>query len=214
MVSIAAESITKNYRIAGEIKTVVESFNQEFHPGKIYCFYGESGSGKSTILKMLGLLSQPTSGRVLFEGKEMTTDQDKSIFLQKNIGWVLQSNNLIDSLSVEDNIRVGVPYVLEDGKILENLKKFRLENSVHKKASFLSGGEAQRVAFIRSIIKDPKILILDEFTSGLDEESEDILMSTLKEITYNRNIITLIASHSPRVKAISDYLIKVDSHAS
>lgn len=214
MVSIIAESITKDYRIDGKEKTVVSSLSQDFHPGTIYCFYGESGSGKSTILKMLGLLSQPTSGRVLFDGKEITSDRDKSIFLQKNIGWVLQNNNLIDSLSVEDNIRVGMPYAPESGKILENLKNLRLEDSIHKKGSFLSGGEAQRVAFARAVIKDPKILILDEFTSGLDEGTEGILISTLKEITSNRNVVTLIASHSPRIKSISDCLIKVDKNAS
>lgn len=214
MVSIVAESITKDYSFGGESRTVVRSLSQEFHPGNIYCFYGESGSGKSTILKMLGLLSQPTSGRILFGGKEITRDKDKSIFLRKNIGWVLQNNNLIDSLSVEDNIRVGMPYAPENEKILENLKNLRLGDSIHKKGAFLSGGEAQRVAFARAIIKDPKILILDEFTSGLDEETENILISTLQEITSSQNLITLIATHSSKVKSISDYLIKVDNNAS
>lgn len=214
MVSIVAESITKDYRIDGERKTVVQGFSREFHSGLIYCFCGESGSGKSTILKMLGLLSRPTSGRILFGGKEYINDKEKSIFLRENIGWVLQNNNLIESLSVENNIRVGMPGVSDREKILELLEKFSLKDSIDKKGSFLSGGESQRVAFVRAIIKDPKILILDEFTSGLDEESENVLISTLKDITYGRNLITLVASHSSRVKEVADCLIEVDSRAS
>lgn len=208
MAEIIAEKIYKSYIVDGEKIDVISDFNYSFTGGKMYCLWGKSGSGKSTLLKILGLLSDPTSGSIVYDSKELYNIRERSDYLKYNIGWVLQNGNIIDNLSVVDNLQIGFPGRVGRDKVEQVLGYVGLEKAAHKNGKHLSGGESQRLAFARAILKNPKIIILDEFTSGLDVESENNIIEITRRHT-DMGALTLVASHSDKVKAVSDYVLEV-----
>lgn len=212
MVEITAHEVYKSYIVNGSQTAVINNFSYEFTDGNMYCVWGASGSGKSTLLKILGLLTEPTSGVVAYDSKIFTSVHDRSRFLKNKVGWVLQNENLINNLSLIDNLKIGSPNSHSQQEIEQVLDDVGLIKSIGKKGKHLSGGEAQRLAFARAILKKPQVLIIDEFTSGLDAGSEDRLIGLARKYTES-GVTTLIASHSPKVRAVADHVLEVDSNA-
>jgi putative ABC transport system ATP-binding protein len=164
---------------------------------------GPSGCGKSTLLNLIGLLDNPTSGSIYFDGIDVSNYKEKKrTNLRKgNIGFVFQSFNLIDELNVYENVELPLLYQKAPGserkKKVENvLERMKM---THRKKHFpqqLSGGQQQRVAVARALVSNPKLILADEPTGNLDSANGDEVMNLLKELNDEGTTIVMV-THSP-----------------
>lgn len=182
-------SISKKY----DEKSILDNVNISLNKGKVTFIVGASGAGKTTLLNIIGGLDKPTSGSVIFNGKDI--GNDLSTYRAKNIGFVFQNFNLISGLTIVQNVEIAT----EISGILKNTDEIISEieslgiSDPHQKVETLSGGEKQRAALIRSICKDADILIADEPTGNLDSSNACLVLDMLQSIKTDKYII--IVSH-------------------
>jgi len=201
---IELKNITKEY-IVNQNHTVVaiKDIDLRISEGKLVVLKGASGGGKSTILSLIAGLSKPTSGEVIVDSKRISKlpDDFLALYRRENIGFIFQKYNLIDNLTVQENIIVPlIPQNLPTSKVQEMLdetmKKFDIYHKKDIVINNLSGGEQQRVAIARSMVNDPKIIIADEPTANLDEKLSLNFIEILKDLkSTNKTII--VATHDP-----------------
>ena len=201
---IQLKNITKIYEINKKNKvTALNNINLTISEGELIVLKGASGSGKSTILSLIAALSKPTSGEVVVDEKQISKlpDNFASIYRRDNIGFIFQKYNLIQTLSVKENILLPLIPLNPDTNELENKldKVMSMFNILHKKDSIvrnLSGGEQQRVAIARSYVNNPKIIIADEPTANLDEKLSLHFVEILRELkSLGKTIV--VATHDP-----------------
>ena len=194
-------------RFGGNKVEALTNVNFTVEQGEYVAIMGESGSGKSTLLNILAALDKPTAGRVILDGKDLSTIKDSAVaeFRRNQLGFVFQEFNLLDTFTIEDNI--FLPLVLA-GKKYDELKK-RLEpiaqklgiSELLKKYPYeVSGGQKQRAAVARAMITNPKLILADEPTGALDSKSSDELLHLFGEVNEQGQTI-LMVTHS--VKAAS-----------
>lgn len=185
--------------------------------GEYVAIMGESGSGKTTLLNILASLDKPTSGEVLFNNHDMTHIREKDIsqFRRKNLGFVFQDFNLLDTFSVKDNIFLPLvlskeSYPIMNQKLKELAPKLGIQNILDKYPYEISGGQKQRVAVARALITQPQIILADEPTGALDSRSTDQLLEIFDQINQEGQTILMVthstkaASHASRVLFIRD----------
>ena len=194
-------------RFGGNKVEALTNVNFTVEKGEYVAIMGESGSGKSTLLNILAALDKPTAGRVILDGKDLSTIKDSAVaeFRRNQLGFVFQEFNLLDTFTIEDNI--FLPLVLA-GKKYDEMKK-RLEpiaqklgiSELLKKYPYeVSGGQKQRAAVARAMITNPKLILADEPTGALDSKSSDELLHLFGEVNEQGQTI-LMVTHS--VKAAS-----------
>lgn len=175
---------------------------------------GKSGCGKTTLLKVLGMIDRPTEGAVYFKEKEIKNlwDEELSDIRRREIGFVFQDFYLMDSLSVEENIML--PLVLDKAEVnccFESARKyeeiFEICNLKHKNPYELSGGEKQRVAICRALVNDPDLILADEPTGNLDSKSGAIVVNALKEINTKFGKTVIMVTHDPQVASHCNRII-------
>lgn len=182
---LEVRSISKIY---GSGETAVQALRKvsfSVPKGEYVAIVGESGSGKSTLLNMIGALDNPTSGKVLIDGKDIFTMKESklTIFRRRNIGFIFQAFNLIPELTVEQNIifPVLLDYQKPDKKYLEELLEvLNLKERRNHLPSQLSGGQQQRVAIGRALISRPSLILADEPTGNLDTQNSSEVIALLK----------------------------------
>ena len=208
---LKADQLTKKF---GE-KTIFENLSYEFKEGKIYAVRGCSGAGKSTFLAVVAGFLRPDGGRVLLEEKNIYDIKDEDYYkIHQKEGYVPQSNILMKNLTVLENITV--PFLLEEDKdeeylnetALVYLKKLGISDLKNKYPYEISGGEAKRVSIIRALLNDPKILILDEPTTGLDKKTGKIIFDFIDEYVKKGNTV-IIASHDESLENYGVETIKL-----
>ena len=184
--------------------------------GEYVAIVGESGTGKSTLLNMIGALDVPTSGKVLIDGKDTFAMPESrlTVFRRRNIGFIFQAFNLVPELTVEQNIifPVLLDYQKPDRKYLEELLTvLNLQERRNHLPSQLSGGQQQRVAIGRAMITRPALILADEPTGNLDTQNSSEVIALLKEASrkYEQTIIMIthnrtIAQTADRVLSVSD----------
>ena len=169
-------------------------------PGDVTCIIGASGSGKSTLLRCINLLEDPTSGSVLFHGKEITAKGFDPCAYRAKVGMVFQSFNLFANLTVLENCTVGVTHVLKKGKeeartlALRNLEKVGMAPYVNAKPRQLSGGQKQRVAIARALAMQPEVLLFDEPTSALDPQMVGEVLSVMRTLA-GEGLTMIVVTH-------------------
>lgn len=199
---ISLEQVHKIYRTE-EIETVaLENVNLQVDEGEFLAVMGPSGCGKSTLLNVMGLLDNPTSGRVILNGIETDKMRDKELakFRNENLGFVFQSFHLINSLNVIDNVELPLLYrkvsASERHRLAkEVLEKVGLSHRMRHFPAQLSGGQCQRVAIARAIIGNPSIILADEPTGNLDSKMGAEVMGLLHQLNKEDGRTIVMVTH-------------------
>jgi putative ABC transport system ATP-binding protein len=199
---IKLEGIEKVYR-TDRIETVaLANINLAVREGEFLSIMGPSGCGKSTLLNLMGLLDEPTSGKVHLDGKTIDSYQDKGLARMRNqtIGFVFQTFHLIADLSVVDNVEIPLLYRRISGterrrRAIEALDRVGLSSRVHHFPTQLSGGQQQRVAIARAIVGEPRILLADEPTGNLDSQMGHEIMAILKDLNTGSQTTVVMVTH-------------------
>lgn len=188
----------KNISKSFSNKKVLDHINYSFDSGHIYAILGSSGSGKTTLLNILGLLDNKYDGEIIFNSKIISRSKDNFELRNKHIGFIFQSYYLIDSLNVEENIKMPLKYSKKEktdeqyfNKIVKTLK---ISNLLKEKVNYLSGGEKQRIAIARAFINKPNIIICDEPTGNLDKDNSLNVITILKHF-ISKNKLIIIVTH-------------------
>lgn len=200
----------KNLYYEVENKKILEHINFTVDKGEFVTIIGPSGSGKSTLLKLIGSLIQPTKGEVLYGDKNIY--DIKMTEYRKEVSYFFQ-NALLFGETVEDNLRY--PYEIRSEtfnqtKAEEMLENLQLDKSILKKSiNSISGGEKQRVALVRNLLYQPKVLLLDEITSSLDAQNRAIVKDHLKRLQSQDDITVLMVTHNEKEIENADRTIEI-----
>ena len=199
---IRTENLTRIFRTE-EVETIaLNGVNIEVEDGEFIAIMGPSGCGKSTLLNILGLLDSPTEGKYWLNNEEVghLKERDRTAYRKGRIGFVFQNFNLIDELTVEENVDLQLKY-LGVGKaerkerVLEILRKVKLSHRAKHYPHQLSGGQQQRVAIARAVVFGPKLILADEPTGNLDSKNGMEVMQLLSELNEEGTTIVMV-THS------------------
>lgn len=199
---IQIQNLSKVFRTSEVETTALNNVNLKVSRGDFIAIMGPSGCGKSTLLNILGLLDNPTSGKIYFEGEDISNMREKSRtkIRKGNIGFVFQSFNLIDDLTVYKNVELPLVYMRVSPKVRAQKVTEALERMgiLHRRNHFpqqLSGGQQQRVAIARAVVCCPKMILADEPTGNLDSENGNEVMKLLAELNSEGSTIVMV-THS------------------
>lgn len=215
---IKLDHVTKSYTLDDDVVfTALDDISLTIEQGEFSSIIGPSGSGKSTLMHIIGLLDKPTSGTVQINGKDVSKLHDNELSSLRNrfVGFVFQQFNLINKLTVLENILIPTLYTrtelaydpLEKARYL--LKRFGLDTKEKSYPNKISGGQQQRVAIARALIMNPNLILADEPTGNLDSKSGAEILKLLKELHENEKITVVIVTHDPNVAAKTDRQIVI-----
>ena len=196
------KNVTYNYSDSNE--NVLSSVNQKFEIGKFYAIIGKSGAGKSTLLSLLAGLDKPQKGQILYKGKDIEK-QGYNNHRKNNISLVFQNYNLIDYLTPLENVRLVNKNASEKILLDLGLDKSQINRNVMK----LSGGQQQRVAIARALSSIAPIILADEPTGNLDDETASEIIKILKKLAKEKNKCVIVVTHSKEVANSADVILKL-----
>ncbi len=211
---LKAEDLSKSYGSGHTRVDAVKAVSLEIMCGELVLIMGPSGSGKTTLLSMLGGLLTPTSGKINIADVEITKADERILpdIRARQVGFIFQSFNLLDALTVRDNIIFPaqlIPEKMEDAKKRTEMliERLGLQKRCNALPETLSGGEKQRVAIARALINEPPLILADEPTGNLDSQSGQDVMMILHDIARDEGRSILLVTHDPRVEEISDRIL-------
>jgi putative ABC transport system ATP-binding protein len=183
-------------------------------PGEMLAITGRSGSGKSTLLNLIGGLEQPSSGRVLIDGREVWLEPNKPRRRRELVGFVFQQHFLLVNLVARANIEValigsGIRRAERRRRALELLDEVGLSDRAEHLPGELSGGERQRVALARALANEPRLLLADEPTGAVDSATSQRILDLLAEVRERRGMTLIIVSYDAQVGARADRMLAV-----
>ncbi|MFJ5930521.1 ABC transporter ATP-binding protein [Sphingomonas sp. NPDC092331] len=200
--------LSKVYRTDTVQTTALDAIGLDIAQGEFVAIMGPSGCGKSTLLNMIGMLDSPSSGSYLFNGQEVAGLSESRLadVRKENIGFIFQSFNLVDELSVRDNIELAllyhkVPAAERKRRVEEVMDRTGIAHRAKHRPSQLSGGQQQRVAVARALVASPKLILADEPTGNLDTQHGEEVMHMLQTLNAEGSTIVMV-THSP---AHADY---------
>ncbi len=207
MASIRLVGLTKNYKRGSEIIRALDGVSLDIDKGEFIAVVGRSGSGKTTMLDLLGLLLKPTAGSYLIDDVDTTklNDRDRARMRARKIGFVFQEYNLLSGLNVLENVMLPLRYV-KDGKAgsqraLELIERVGLTDRIKHRPTELSGGQMQRVAIARSMVNQPSLILLDEPTGAVDTETAQQLVDLLKRLNSEDRVTIVLVTHDTDISA-------------
>jgi putative ABC transport system ATP-binding protein len=207
------DSVSKAYDM-GEVKIeALKNSTFDIQRGELVVILGPSGSGKSTLLNIMGGMDTATSGKVLFDGVDITAYNEKQLtfFRREKIGFVFQFYNLMPNLTVKENVELATEISPKPGNIDEVLKKVGLDDRANHFPSQLSGGEQQRVAIARAVAKNPDVLLCDEPTGALDYSTGIKVLKLLGDINKEIGKTVIIITHNQPVAQMAQRVMKMRS---
>jgi len=216
--ALRAVRLTKVYHgPAGDVP-VFENIDLVVRPGERLALTGESGTGKSTLLHLLGLLDEPSAGRIFYGDSEVTAlDLDhRASVRNRQVGFVWQANTLLPEFSALENVAMplrirGVSKREAEQCAAERLKEVGLEPRALHRAGELSGGEQQRVALARALVGEPRLLLADEPTGSLDAKTGAMVMDLLEALHAQRSIATIYVTHNLGFASRADRVLELES---
>jgi len=220
--ALELRGVRRVFRLAGTELRVLNGVDLVLRPGEIVALVGPSGAGKSTLLHVAGLLERPDGGAVLIGGEDCggLSDERRTLLRRSEIGFVYQFHHLLPEFSALENVMLpqmiaGVARRRARGKAAALLDQVGLAPRARHRPARLSGGEQQRVAIVRALANDPRILLADEPTGNLDHATGEGVMSTLLDLVRYNGLAVLIATHNlelarrlDRVVALEDGRLK------
>jgi putative ABC transport system ATP-binding protein len=199
-------NVTKNYDQSKRKVTALDSVTLSIPDGQMVAIQGPTGGGKSTLLQMLGALERPTKGSVILGTDDLSTMPDSRLsgIRAKEIGFVFQGFNLIPTLTAQENVETalaprGVPSAERRSRAAAALESVGLGDRGSHRPAELSGGQQQRVAIARALVKEPDVLLADEPTGSLDEQTRDEIMDLLEGIWRDRGLTLIVVTHDSAV---------------
>lgn len=211
---VRVAEVTKDFDLGKIVVKVLKGINLEIETGKYISIMGPSGSGKSTLFNMIGGLDKPTSGKVFIDEVDIAQlDAYELAWLRcRKIGYIFQTFNLIPVMTALENVTLpmtfaGVPNDTAMEKGMELLDIVGLGGRHSHKPSELSGGQQQRVAVARALANDPAIILADEPTGNLDLTTGEDIINLLKELSSNRSVTIISATHDYKMLSVSDQVV-------
>jgi len=205
------EKLCKNYHEGEHMRCVLCDLDAAFAQGEFIAILGKSGSGKSTLLNLISGIDYPDSGAIWLNGQNLTTlnEHQRTLFRRQNIGFIFQFFNLIPTLTVWENVILplelnGVPAQTTHRQAESLLEAVGLLNRRGTFPDRLSGGEQQRVAIARALVHDPLLVLADEPTGNLDEDTGKQVMDLLDRLTRQAGKNMILVTHSPDAAAYAD----------
>ena len=213
---IKVENITKSFIVSG-VKNHLKAVNNvslEVKKGEIACLIGPSGSGKSTLLNIMGLLEEIEDGEIIINHQLISNKKDALLLMRYDIGYMFQNNALVDDYTVKENLDIVLKYSRLNKKeklnaIKQVLSTVGLEGYENRKVYSLSGGEAQRIAFCKLLLKKPKIVLCDEPTGSLDATNTKMMMDLLLEYHHSSGATVVIVTHDLDIAKLCERVIHI-----
>ncbi|MFH1028676.1 MAG: ABC transporter ATP-binding protein [Pseudomonadota bacterium] len=219
MYAIEVDNLTKIYGKGETAVTALRDADFKVRPGELVAILGPSGSGKTTLLTCIGLINEPTHGRVVIDGTIVADDGWQSgIDLKKmrreKLGFIFQAHNLIPFLTAQENVMValeinGLTRAEAGKRAVELLNALNLGHRVNNYPSALSGGESQRVAIARALANRPSVILADEPTAALDTENGKNVMDLLKKLAVENHSAIMVVTHDHRMVENFDRILQV-----
>ena len=212
---IEIRALSKSYQMGRETVHALAGVDLDIVAGRFYAVMGPSGSGKSSLLYLVGGLDRPTGGRIVWDGRgiEAMDENALALYRRRTIGFIFQSFNLIPSLTALDNVAYplrfdGVPRRERQARAYELLTQVGLGDRVLHRPTELSGGQQQRVAVARALINNPPIILADEPTGNLDTASGNSIMELLAQLHASGRTI-LVVTHDPRMEQFATQTVRL-----
>ena len=207
--------LKKYYGAKPNITKALDGVTLSIEKGEFVAIVGTSGSGKSTLLNMIGGLDVPTSGKVIVDGRELSTlkDEQLTIFRRRKIGFIFQNYNLVPVLNVYENI--VLPVELDGNKVdktfmNEVVQMLGLEDKLNNMPNNLSGGQQQRVAIARALVSKPAIVLADEPTGNLDSKTSADVLGLLKTTSKKFHQTLVMITHNSEIAQLADRIIRIE----
>jgi putative ABC transport system ATP-binding protein len=208
--------LTKSYYEGDLRRVVLQNAQAEFEPGQMTVILGKSGSGKSTLLNLISGIDAPDSGQIWVDGQDLTalSERDRTLFRRARIGFIFQFFNLIPTLTVGENVSLPLelnrlPRTQARGKVEALLDSVALLDRWDTFPEKLSGGEQQRVALARALVHDPLLILADEPTGNLDEETGSQVLSLLARLAREHGRTLLMVTHNLEAAAHADRVLRL-----
>ena len=199
-------NVTKTYSVGRDVVGALQGVNLTIADGEWLAIQGPTGHGKTTLLQMLGALDRPSSGSVEFDGRDLAAlrEADVGPIRAKSFGFIFQTFNLIPTLSAQENVEValvplGVGPAERRARAADALADVGLQDRRRHLPSELSGGQQQRVAIARALVKEPAVLLADEPTGNLDEETRDEIIGLLERLWRENELTLVLVTHDSPV---------------
>jgi len=215
--TLEVRGVRKDYGDEEVVTRVLQGVDLVLERGEFTALMGPSGSGKSTLLNLVGLLDRPTAGRILVDGLDTGTLDDRALTRTRGrtIGFVFQFHHLLPEFSAAENVML--PMMADRGRpdpsmaecALHLLREVGLEAHARKRPSQLSGGQQQRVAIARALAMSPKLVLADEPTGNLDTHSAGEVFALLREFNRKAGVTFLVVTHDPRLADRCDRIVEL-----
>lgn len=213
---IEVKGLTKSYKAGGQLIHAVDNVNMRVEKGELLSIVGHSGSGKTTLLSLMGGLTRPNSGTVNIDGVNLWDINDRKLseFRNRKINFIYQFASLIPTLTALENVMLpsifGKWSGKTDVKAMELLDMVGLADKVNNYPSELSGGQQRRVAIARAFVNDPDIILADEPTGDLDEETEEEIFQLINRFNRDKQTTFIIVTHSSDLAGKAGRQVRMD----
>lgn len=211
---LQVKNLSKSYPVADGSQQVLENLDLRLNAGQVMMLLGPSGSGKSSLLSLLAGLEPPDRGAISIQGTEITAlnEAERTAFRRRNIGVVYQFFNLIPTLTVMENVLLPLSLngrLAEQEEAERQLARMGLSDKLDRFPEQLSGGEQQRVAICRALVHKPALLLADEPTGSLDNDTAEIVLEMLLEQVREHNLTLVMVTHSEALTAHADRVLRL-----
>ncbi len=213
---VQLKNLSKSYTEGKHSRTILNNISATFNTGEFVLLLGQSGSGKSTLLNLISGIDAPDNGDIVVNDViiNQLSERQRTLFRREHIGFIFQFFNLIPTLTVFENVTLAMQLnggvnLSKEKEVQKMLARVGLS---HRRDAFpdrLSGGEQQRVAILRAILHNPTVLLADEPTGNLDEETGYLVLDMLLELTRQVNKTLIMATHNPEIVPLADKVYRV-----
>ncbi len=206
--------VSRLYRTGAEEVHALDGVSLEINRGEFLAIMGTSGSGKSTMMNIIGCLDRPTAGHYYFEGHDVgrMSDDQQALLRSREFGFIFQQFNLLPRMSAIEQVELPLVYQSKGGRrkrAKEALAMVGLGNRMTHKPTMLSGGQQQRVAIARALVVNPRVILADEPTGALDTRTSEEVMEILEGLVRERGITVILVTHEQDVANYADRIIRM-----